>query len=334
MDKVKFCLEVWGTDYQKIKQTCLLAEKCGYYGFYYGESLTDIDLDCWTVLSSLISLTETIKLGPVITYIIPEYRSIPLLAKQCISFQDISGGRLELRTGSGALSKYSLSWWNPFGIYYQDAAKRISIFEEGIALLSQYLGKSTMQNKSIDKPEDGFSPSQKETNVVNFDGRFFKAHDASMKTPKKDVPLTIAAQNKSMMRITAKYADMWEISYLTPREYGFKKRKFDEIVSSIDAENKSYKDGDRELTRSIELDVIIASTQEELKSKKKGFTIERDVSLGSTILNRGLIGTPDLVQQKVMEYIDMGVNQFLLAFQNPYDLASIKLFMNSMKSLN
>ena len=27
-----FCLEVWGTDYTKIKNTCILAEKLGYDG--------------------------------------------------------------------------------------------------------------------------------------------------------------------------------------------------------------------------------------------------------------------------------------------------------------
>lgn len=41
---MRFCLEVWGTDY-KIKETCILAEKLGYYGFYYGEALAHIDLD-------------------------------------------------------------------------------------------------------------------------------------------------------------------------------------------------------------------------------------------------------------------------------------------------
>ena len=28
--------EVWGTDYEKIKDICILAEKLGYYGFYHG----------------------------------------------------------------------------------------------------------------------------------------------------------------------------------------------------------------------------------------------------------------------------------------------------------
>ncbi len=59
---MKFCLEIWGTNYEKIKDTCILAEKLGYDGFFYGESLTDIDLDCWTVLSSLINVTSKIKI--------------------------------------------------------------------------------------------------------------------------------------------------------------------------------------------------------------------------------------------------------------------------------
>ncbi|HKI06910.1 MAG TPA: LLM class flavin-dependent oxidoreductase, partial [Nitrososphaeraceae archaeon] len=75
MNKPNFCLEVWGTDYNKIKDTCILAEKLGYDGFFYGESLADIDMDCWTVLSSLSAVTTKVKLGPVITYLFPQYRS-------------------------------------------------------------------------------------------------------------------------------------------------------------------------------------------------------------------------------------------------------------------
>ncbi|MCD6037695.1 MAG: alkanesulfonate monooxygenase, partial [Nitrososphaeraceae archaeon] len=79
--------------------------------FYYGESLTDIDLDCWTVLSSLSSMTNQIKLGPVITYLFPQYRNIALLAKQALTFQEISDGRLEFRTGAGATLQYATQWW-------------------------------------------------------------------------------------------------------------------------------------------------------------------------------------------------------------------------------
>jgi alkanesulfonate monooxygenase SsuD/methylene tetrahydromethanopterin reductase-like flavin-dependent oxidoreductase (luciferase family) len=87
-NRPNFCLEVWGTDYNKIKDTCILAEKLGYDGFFYGESLADIDLDCWTILSNLSAVTDKIKLGPVITYLFPQYRNIVLLAKQAVTLQE------------------------------------------------------------------------------------------------------------------------------------------------------------------------------------------------------------------------------------------------------
>ena len=122
---MQFCLEIWGTDYEKIKETCILAEKLGYYGFYYGESLAEIDLDCWSVISNLSAITTRIKLGPVITYLIPQYRNIALLAKQATTLQDMSRGRLEFRTGAGATHDYATQWWYPFGIDYPDAGERI-----------------------------------------------------------------------------------------------------------------------------------------------------------------------------------------------------------------
>src|SRR5437867_9625751 len=108
---MRFCLEVWGIDYSKIKETCVLAEKLGYYGFYYGESLAEIDMDCWTMLANLAAITSKIKLGPVITYLFPQYRSIALLAKTALTFREVSNGRLEFRTGAGAILQYASQWW-------------------------------------------------------------------------------------------------------------------------------------------------------------------------------------------------------------------------------
>ena len=100
-----FCLEVWGTDYNKIKDTCIVAEKLGYDGFYYGESLADIDLDCWTIISNLSAITNKIKLGPV--------------------SQEVSNGRLEFRTGAGVTLQWASQWWHPYGIDYPNNVERV-----------------------------------------------------------------------------------------------------------------------------------------------------------------------------------------------------------------
>lgn len=208
----------------------MLAEELGYYGFYYGESLTEIDLDCWTVLSTLIPITNKIKLGPVITYILPDYRSLALLVKQSITFQDISKGRLEFRTGAGASLEYSLPWWYPFGINYSNATQRVAIFNEGIQLLLQLLGNN----------DTNYSQSER-TLVSNFDGQFYKIRGASFVKPKIRIPITIAAKQDKMMKIAANYADTWECSYLTPNEYFTLNQRFESLSKKIQKKQRFHK---------------------------------------------------------------------------------------------
>ena len=71
-------------------------------------------------------------MGPVITYLIPQYRNIALLAKQSATLQEISKGRLEFRTGAGAIHRYATQWWYPFGIDYPNVKERISLLDEGL----------------------------------------------------------------------------------------------------------------------------------------------------------------------------------------------------------
>lgn len=320
MNDIHYCLEIWGTDYEKIKQTCLLAEGLGYYGFYYGESLTEIDLDCWTVLSALIPITNKIKLGPVITYMLPEYRSLALLVKQSITFQDLSNGRLEFRTGAGASLQYSLQWWYPFGINYPNATQRVDLFNEGIHFLSKFL-----ENYDLDYGQSG------RTVVTNFEGQYYKIHGASFVKPKKRIPITVAAKQERMMKIAATYADVWECSYLTPNEYFTLNERFEKLLES--QSKKQDKDQqNRKVKRSIELDVLIASTEQELDYKKKVFAMERGPGVYDQILKKGLVGNPAEVCTRIREYVDRGVNQFFLAFQDPFDLKAIELFMDAVKS--
>ena len=185
---MQFCLEVWGTCYEKIKEVCLLAEKLGYHGFYYGESLAEIDLDCWSIISNLSAITKMIKLGPVITYLIPQYRNITLLAKQAATVQEISNGRLEFRTGAGAAQNYAVQWWDPYGIDYPDPRVRISLLDEGLEVLRLLWSKSN----------------------VYFTGKYFRINGASLKNPNKPIPITVAAKGKKMipqeiLPLTTKY---------------------------------------------------------------------------------------------------------------------------------
>jgi alkanesulfonate monooxygenase SsuD/methylene tetrahydromethanopterin reductase-like flavin-dependent oxidoreductase (luciferase family) len=297
---MRFCLEVWGTDYEKIKDTCILAEKLGYYGFYYGESLAEIDLDCWSVISNLSARTTTIKLGPVITYLIPQYRNIALLAKQSATLQEISNGRLEFRTGAGATHNYATQWSYPFGIDYPNTGERISLLDEGLEVLRLLWSK----------PE------------VHFSGRYFKINGARLKIPKIPIPITVAAKQRKMMQLAARHADIWESSYLSPEQF-----------ASINSEFEKISNSTKRFVKSIELDVIIANSDSELEYKKRLFAMERGPAVLSQLLKHSLVGKPEDIAQKVKKYIDAGIDQFFLAFQDPFEYEAIQLFMNTMKGI-
>jgi alkanesulfonate monooxygenase SsuD/methylene tetrahydromethanopterin reductase-like flavin-dependent oxidoreductase (luciferase family) len=300
---MRFCLEVWGTDYKKIKDTCRLAEELGYYGFYYGESLAEIDLDCWSIISNLSAITETIKLGPVITYIIPHYRNIALLAKQSATLQELSNGRLEFRTGAGAIHSYATNWWYPFGIDYPNVEERISLLDEGLDLLRLLWSK----------PE------------VHFSGKYFKVRGSRLKNPGIPIPITVAAKRRKMMYLAAKHADIWESSYLSPEQFAYINSEFEEIANTAKKKRK------KTIIKSIELDVIIANSDSELEYKKRLFAMEREPALISQLLKNSLIGKPDDVAQQVRKYIDAGIDQFFLAFQDPFEIKAIRLFMDTVK---
>lgn len=299
---MQFCLEVWGTSYGDIRDTCILAEDLGYYGFYYGESLAEIDMDCWTIISNLSAITSKIRLRPVITYLFPKYRNIALLAKQAVTFQDMSGGRLAFRTGAGATLQYVSQWWYPFGIDYPTIKERLDILDEGLQVLQKFWN----------------SPS------VFFAGDYFKVNGGTLTRTNTPIPITVAAMSDKMMAIAAKYADVWEASYISPDKFKLLFEKFMEISDIV--VRRSNK-----ITSSIELDVIIAESDSELAYKEKLFMMDRGPSVYNQILQNGLVGTPDRVRERIKEYVDAGVEQFFLAFHDPFNHHDLELFMDTVK---
>ena len=122
---MKIALEVWSSDYQQTLATCVRAEQLGFHAFYHGESPHDLNLECWTTLAALAQATEHIRLGPVITNVLPTYRSPALMVRQAQAVWQISSGRLDFRTGVGADHRFGQAWWGRHGIDYPPYEQRL-----------------------------------------------------------------------------------------------------------------------------------------------------------------------------------------------------------------
>ena len=51
--------------------------------------------------------------------------------------------------------------------------------------------------------------------------------------------------------------------------------------------------------------------------------------MANQIFKQGLIGTPEEVRERLIQYTRAGVNQFLLAFHDPLDNKASELFMDA-----
>jgi alkanesulfonate monooxygenase SsuD/methylene tetrahydromethanopterin reductase-like flavin-dependent oxidoreductase (luciferase family) len=66
-----------------------------------------------------------------------------------------------------------------------------------------------------------------------------------------------------------------------------------------------------------------------LKYRKRIFAMKRGLGVAHQILKHGFVGKPDEIAEKVKDYTNAGVDQFFLAFQDPFDHKALDLFMKA-----
>lgn len=147
--------------------------------------------ETWTSLAALAQATTTLRLSTAVTQI--PLRNPAMLARQVLTLDHISNGRVELGLGTGLTidPSYAMA-----GLPNWDNRERVDRFAEYIELVSLLLGQE----------------------VTTYEGRYYSAEGAIMnprplQSPRP--PLMVAAMAPRMMRLTARFADIWNsLSFL------------------------------------------------------------------------------------------------------------------------
>lgn len=106
-----------------------IAEKSGWDGFFVWEPIYGID--AWVALTACVLKTKTIKLGTMLS---PLPRMRPWkLASETVTLDNLSGGRIILAVGLGALD----NGWLSVG-ELQDRKIRAELLDEGLDLLNKF----------------------------------------------------------------------------------------------------------------------------------------------------------------------------------------------------
>jgi alkanesulfonate monooxygenase SsuD/methylene tetrahydromethanopterin reductase-like flavin-dependent oxidoreductase (luciferase family) len=137
--------------------------------------------DPWSVLAGIAASTTRIEMGPLVSC--TAYRHPALLAKAAAAVDEISAGRLILGLGGG----YFDAEFRALGIPNDH---RVARFSEAVAVIHELLRGGT----------------------VDHEGEHYQIHDFAMGLPRtreSGPPILIGASEPRMMRLTARYADLW-----------------------------------------------------------------------------------------------------------------------------
>jgi len=139
----------------------------------------------WTLLAAMAEATKRVRIGCMVTG--NTYRHPIVLAKLAVTVDHLSGGRLEFGIGAA----WNVVEHEMYGI-------------EGLDHRVGRLSESLQVIKSL------FTEDR-----TNFDGRYYKFKDAIANPKpiqKPHPPFWIGASGESTLRLTARHADVWNIS--------------------------------------------------------------------------------------------------------------------------
>jgi F420-dependent oxidoreductase-like protein len=163
--------------------------------------------EAWTHLAGLAALTKKIQVGCLVSS--NTFRHPALLAKEAATVDHISDGRLILGIGAG----YYEPEHTMFGLYLPETKELISRFEEAVELIDRLLRNDTS----------------------SFEGRYYQVREARMRpapVQKPRPPFLIGAKGPRMLRICARYADIWNTSGPV-EELGERNKLLDEACAEV-----------------------------------------------------------------------------------------------------
>jgi probable F420-dependent oxidoreductase len=199
--------------FEQILEITREAEDAGFHSLWWpdhyfieaGPGQRRGSFECWTLLAALAARTSRIKLGSLV--LCNTFRHPAVLAKQAASLQEISGGRVILGLGAG--------WHEPeyraLGLPFDH---RVSRLAESAAAIRELF-------------DDGTS---------SFEGRWLKLDDAALSPrPQQKVPLLIAASGPNILRLTARFADSWNLAWFggNPEPFARKARELRAVCKDV-----------------------------------------------------------------------------------------------------
>ena len=284
-------VQTWGTDLSALRRFWRAADDLGYARIVYGDGLWNFTHDGWTMLAALAECTRRARIGSAVTYAHdPSSHHPSWLAKRAVAVDHLSSGRFDLRIGVGAEDVATGAVWRSHGIPYPSARERVQRLDETANLVRRLLSGETVTQA----------------------GRYYQLREARIEprpVQRPAPPLWIAAMSPGALEVTARHADGWEASYLTPGDF---RTRWDRLAAALERAGRSPKS----MARSVEVDVALTDASGEATTTREGFLRDRGLGPDHPLLRTALVGDAASVGEGIAAYAAAGATDLTLAFSD------------------
>ncbi|HSL43994.1 MAG TPA: LLM class flavin-dependent oxidoreductase [Anaerolineales bacterium] len=248
-------------------------------------------LEGFTLLTYMAARHPQLTFGH--TVLCQSFRNPALLAQMGATLHFMSGGRFILGIGAGGQQEE----YQAYGYDFPPAHTRVEQLEEALRIIRALWTEER----------------------ATFVGRHYRVSDARCAPRPDPMPLVmVGAFKPKMLRLTAKYADWWNVSSIGIEGY---KRLVE------DCEHACAKAGRDPVTlrRSWCGGCACALTQEEAERYAGEL-----YSANNADDDFGFVGTPTQVIEQMRTFIDLGIDYFMLDCGGFPDLTTLELLVNEV----
>jgi FMNH2-dependent dimethyl sulfone monooxygenase len=278
------------SSYQFAIDVARQAEDYGFDITLIAQRFLGPDLDAWILATALATQTKRLQIMPAVH---PGIVPPQVVAKFGASLDRISGGRCALNIVNG--------WWaDEFNMYgngswLEDPAARYRRMDEYLRVL----------NGLWDEPS------------FSMTGEFYQLSNGRLPTKGfRKPPLYAASRSDDGKEIIARTCDVWFIS--PPHHYDAFGDNLNYVVGEIAGMNERAAGHGRKVGYGISCHVICAPTEQAAKEQaleleEYGKT-DRIAAVAAKALGPGLVGTPEVIAERIDRYRQAGVECLLLHF--------------------
>jgi F420-dependent oxidoreductase-like protein len=304
----------YGMTWPHWKNLVAEVEDLGFAGMFRSDHFTNAnppDLDSLEMIVSLTYLadhTQRIHFGPLVAPF--SFRNPMLLARQAAALDDLSNGRMMLGVGAGWQEREH----RLFGFELGDVATRMARFEEGLEVVTRLL--------KSDEP-------------VTYEGRFFQLREATLlpRPQRPGGPRILIGGNgiKRTLPLVARYADIWNGTFLPPNEFRKRSAILDGLLMQA---GRKPEDVQRTVMRGLFFGRDMAEAGRRLHGRAEdpryaGKSLREVIDMLAT-QDHEIVGTADMVIEQIKAYEAVGVEELMLQWFDIDDIDGLRAFARSV----